>query len=249
MRRLVRFLMISFIQWRMQHQPSIKQIMTIMVERDATIQERNLAISEKRQLSLRVTWHSCNEIQLLQNEIVQSWNVTMPSLSVKCYEAFVGLFWEAKHQIGIRAYGYRELESIVVRLLLQLGVGRLRRADGVTTRYEFQLPCGRDDTITRVPGKFQDYETSEEEPVEQPRRHDLYGFVDHPQLQQGNPMNEFVPHRLPQPKGNMNGWLIEDEEEVERNEVDSDLESTVSSKPVWEKTTKDDHDRASRNCP
>ncbi|GKA50729.1 putative reverse transcriptase domain-containing protein, partial [Tanacetum coccineum] len=40
---------------------------------------------------------------------------------------------------------------------------------------------------------------------------------------QGNPMNEFAPHRLPQPKGNMNGWLIEDEEEVERNEVDSDL--------------------------
>ncbi|GJR49281.1 hypothetical protein Tco_1399802 [Tanacetum coccineum] len=81
--------------------------------------------------------------------------------------------------------------------------------------------------ITKVPGKFQDYETSEEEPVEQPRRHDLYGFVDHPQLQQGYPMNEFAPHRLPQPKGNMNGWLIEDEEEVERNEVDSDLESTA----------------------
>ncbi|GJR03430.1 zinc finger, CCHC-type containing protein [Tanacetum coccineum] len=52
--------------------------------------------------------------------------------------------------------------------------------------------------------------------------------------------------RLPQPKGNMNGWLIEYEEEVERNEVDSDLESTASSKPVWKKTTKADHDRASR---
>ncbi|GJT99840.1 hypothetical protein Tco_1110179 [Tanacetum coccineum] len=89
--------------------------------------------------------------------------------------------------------------------------------------------------ITKVPGKFQDYETSEEEPVEQPRRHDLYGFVDHPQLQQGYPMNEFAPHRLPQPKGNMNGWLIEDEEEVERNEVDSDLESTASSKHLCEK--------------
>ncbi|GJW00755.1 hypothetical protein Tco_1556006 [Tanacetum coccineum] len=107
----------------------------------------------------------------------------------------------------------------------------------------------KDGTITRVPGKFQGYETSEEEPEEQPRRHDLYGFVDHPQLQQGNLMNEFAPHRLPQPKGNMNGWLIEDEEEVERNEVDSDLESTASSKPVWEKTTEDDHDRASSNCP
>ncbi|GJR13564.1 ribonuclease H-like domain-containing protein [Tanacetum coccineum] len=59
-------------------------------------------------------------------------------------------------------------------------------------------------------------------------------------------MNEFAPHRLPQPNGNMNGWLIEYEEEVERNEVDSDLESTASSKLVWKKTTKADHDRASR---
>ncbi|GJW66547.1 reverse transcriptase domain-containing protein [Tanacetum coccineum] len=59
-------------------------------------------------------------------------------------------------------------------------------------------------------------------------------------------MNEFAPHRLPQPKGNMNGWLIEDEEEVKRNEVDSDLESTASSKPVWKKTTKADHDCASQ---
>ncbi|GKG25953.1 hypothetical protein Tco_0399099, partial [Tanacetum coccineum] len=40
------------------------------------------------------------------------------------------------------------------------------------------------------------------------------------------------------------GWLLEDEDEVEKNEVDSDLESTASSKPVWEKTTKADRDRA-----
>ncbi|GJV06724.1 putative nucleotidyltransferase, ribonuclease H [Tanacetum coccineum] len=74
----------------------------------------------------------------------------------------------------------------------------------------------------------------------------MYGFVDHPQHSQWKSLNEFALHRLPQPKGNMNGWLIEDEEEVERNEVDSDLESTASSKPVWKKTTKADHDRASR---
>ncbi|GKF89252.1 hypothetical protein Tco_0263215, partial [Tanacetum coccineum] len=85
-----------------------------------------------------------------------------------------------------------------------------------------------------VPRKFQGYETSEEDPVEQPRRHDLYGFVDHPQLQ----------HWLPQSKDNMNGWLLEDEDEV-----DSDFESTTSSKPVWEKTTEDDCDRASYHCP
>ncbi|ESR48370.1 hypothetical protein CICLE_v10001400mg [Citrus x clementina] len=35
-------------QWLMHHQPSMKQIMTIMAERDAALQERNLAISEKK---------------------------------------------------------------------------------------------------------------------------------------------------------------------------------------------------------
>ncbi|GJY75955.1 putative reverse transcriptase domain-containing protein [Tanacetum coccineum] len=125
----------------------------------------------------------------------------------------------------------------------------LKEVDGQTVEEIKTKIIAKDGTITRVPRKFQGYETSEEEPVEQPRRHNLYGFVDHPQLKQGNPMNEFAPHRLPQPKGNMNGWYIEDKEEVERNEVDSDLESTASSKPVWEKTTEDDHDRAFSNYP
>nr|GEW04459.1 putative reverse transcriptase domain-containing protein [Tanacetum cinerariifolium] len=52
----------------------------------------------------------------------------------------------------------------------------------------------------------------------------------------------------------MNGWLIEDEDEpleheASNKEVDSDLESTASSKPMMKKTTKSDPDRASRNCP
>ncbi|GKC67919.1 hypothetical protein Tco_1100517, partial [Tanacetum coccineum] len=82
----------------------------------------------------------------------------------------------------------------------------------------------------------------EEESVERPRERDLYEFVNHPQLQQRSHRNEFAPRWLPQTSGNRNGWLVEDEDEVERNEVDSDLESTASSKPVWEKTTKDDRD-------
>ncbi|GJS71774.1 hypothetical protein Tco_0704615 [Tanacetum coccineum] len=93
------------------------------------------------------------------------------------------------------------------------------------------------------------YETSDEETEEQPRRRDLYRFVDHPQIQQANLMNEFAPHQIPQPLGNMNGWLIESEEEAERDEVDSDLESTASSKPVGEKNDKDDHGYASHPCP
>ncbi|GKF13468.1 hypothetical protein Tco_0054930, partial [Tanacetum coccineum] len=82
----------------------------------------------------------------------------------------------------------------------------LKEVDGQTVEEIETKIIAKDGTITRVPGKFQGYETSEEEPVEQPRTHDL-------------------------------------------DEVDSDLESTASSKPVWEKTTEDDHDRASRNCP
>ncbi|GJY25634.1 hypothetical protein Tco_0400360 [Tanacetum coccineum] len=98
--------------------------------------------------------------------------------------------------------------------------------------------------------EFHEYHSSgEEEPTELPRALNKYGFVDLPELQ----MNEFAPHRLPQREGNMNGWLIEDEEEpleheVSDKRVDSDLESTASSKPMWKKTTKADPDPASRNC-
>ncbi|GKD87810.1 hypothetical protein Tco_1358964 [Tanacetum coccineum] len=65
-------------------------------------------------------------------------------------------------------------------------------------------------------------------------------------------MKEFTSHRLPQREGNMNSWLIEDgeeplEHEVSNKGVDSNLESTASSKPMWKKTTKVDPDRASRN--
>ncbi|GJZ41080.1 putative reverse transcriptase domain-containing protein [Tanacetum coccineum] len=90
----------------------------------------------------------------------------------------------------------------------------LKEVDGQTVEEIETKIIAKDGTITRVPRKFQGYETSEEEPVEQPRRHDLYGFVDHPQLQQGNPMNEFAPHRLPQPKGNMNDGDYEYEKKL-----------------------------------
>ncbi|GJV86651.1 hypothetical protein Tco_1530589 [Tanacetum coccineum] len=80
--------------------------------------------------------------------------------------------------------------------------------------------------------KFPGYRSSEEEEElsEQPKPIDLYGFVDHIKLQR----NEFAPHQLPQREGNMNGWLIEDEDEpieyeASDKEVESDLESTASS--------------------
>ncbi|GJT26595.1 hypothetical protein Tco_0906870 [Tanacetum coccineum] len=73
--------------------------------------------------------------------------------------------------------------------------------------------------------EFLKYHSSgEEEPIEQPIALNKYGFVDHPELE----MNEFAPHQLPQQEGNMNGWLIEDEDEPLEHEasekgVDSDL--------------------------
>ncbi|GJY82757.1 hypothetical protein Tco_0496133 [Tanacetum coccineum] len=111
----------------------------------------------------------------------------------------------------------------------------LKEVDGKTIQ-EFETKIiAKDGTITRVPGTFQGYETSEEESVERPGKRDLYEFVNHPQLQQRSHRNEFAPRRLSQSSGNMNGWLVEDEDEVERNEVDSTEFSTASAKLLWEK--------------
>ncbi|GJR03429.1 hypothetical protein Tco_0526413 [Tanacetum coccineum] len=59
--------------------------------------------------------------------------------------------------IGIQAYGYRELESIMIQLLsvaFATGCKRIKIASGVTARFEFLLPCGR------VESKRRDFEGS-----------------------------------------------------------------------------------------
>ncbi|GKB99236.1 hypothetical protein Tco_0985373 [Tanacetum coccineum] len=69
--------------------------------------------------------------------------------------------------------------------------------------------------------------------------------------------NEFAPHRLPQQEGNMNGYLIEDEDEslgyeASKKEVESSLESTARSKPKrkkLKKTAKAIPNRTFHNCP
>ncbi|GKD67634.1 hypothetical protein Tco_1321724 [Tanacetum coccineum] len=54
----------------------------------------------------------------------------------------------------------------------------LKEVDGkIIQEFETKI-ISKDGTITRVPGTFQGYETSEEESVERPRERDLYGFVD-----------------------------------------------------------------------
>ncbi|GKE11100.1 hypothetical protein Tco_1414651 [Tanacetum coccineum] len=97
--------------------------------------------------------------------------------------------------------------------------------------------------------KFPGYHSSEEEELtKQPRALNKYGFVDHPELQR----NEFAPHRLPQREGNMNGWLIEDEDEPLKHEaLELGFESTASSKPKCKKlkkTAKAIPDRTFRDC-
>ncbi|GKB39577.1 putative reverse transcriptase domain-containing protein [Tanacetum coccineum] len=66
----------------------------------------------------------------------------------------------------------------------------------------------------------------EDEPSEQPKPYDLYGFVDHPKLQR----NEFALYRLPQQEGNMNGWLIEDENEPLGYEASDKEETDIQEK-------------------
>ncbi|GJU21320.1 hypothetical protein Tco_1154662 [Tanacetum coccineum] len=70
--------------------------------------------------------------------------------------------------------------------------------------------------------EFPEYHSSgEEEPTEQPRALNKYGF------DKDEPL----------------------EHEASDKEVDSDLESTPSSKPKWKKIAKADPDRASHNRP
>ncbi|GKF14287.1 hypothetical protein Tco_0055749, partial [Tanacetum coccineum] len=89
--------------------------------------------------------------------------------------------------------------------------------------------------------KFPEYHSSEEEPTKQPRSLNKYRFVEHPQLQIGNKTDGFAPHLLPQQEGNMNGWLIDDDDELERNEVDVDEEE--EEEPMEEEEVKKDSEK------
>nr|GEV33705.1 putative reverse transcriptase domain-containing protein [Tanacetum cinerariifolium] len=103
------------------------------------------------------------------------------------------------------------------------------------------MMISKDGTISIFSGYYSSEE--EEEPTGQSKAFNKYGFFDHLELQR----NEFASHRLPQREGNMNGWLIEDEpleHEASNKEVDSDLESTASSKPIMKKIIKSDPDCA-----
>ncbi|GJV80696.1 hypothetical protein Tco_1516566 [Tanacetum coccineum] len=93
-----------------------------------------------------------------------------------------------------------------------------KQVKGKWTLVKEMLMISKDGEIS----EFHEYHSSgEEEPTEQPRALNKYGFDEDEPL----------------------------EHEASEKGVDSDLESTASSKPMLKKTTKADPDRASRNCP
>ncbi|GJR64078.1 putative reverse transcriptase domain-containing protein [Tanacetum coccineum] len=72
----------------------------------------------------------------------------------------------------------------------------------------------------------------EDNPEEQP---ELAPEPDH--------LNMFAPHQIPQPDGNMNGWILEDDEEEEEEEEDPEMEEEM------EEENNDDDDDAETPSP
>ncbi|GJU30207.1 retrotransposon protein, putative, ty1-copia subclass [Tanacetum coccineum] len=65
-------------------------------------------------------------------------------------------------------------------------------------------------TVTRFEGRFPHFIEEEEE--KKPKPYNLYGFVNLMKNEQVYAKNGLAPHRIPQPEGNHNGWLSEEEE-------------------------------------
>ncbi|GJT77050.1 hypothetical protein Tco_1043775 [Tanacetum coccineum] len=79
---------------------------------------------------------------------------------------------------------------------IAFATGLKRYTDPVLVREMMMI--SKDGEVSKFPGYHSSEEEEEpieegEESIEQPKPYDLYGFVDHPELQ----MNEFAPHRLP----------------------------------------------------
>ncbi|GJW88374.1 putative nucleotidyltransferase, ribonuclease H [Tanacetum coccineum] len=97
--------------------------------------------------------------------------------------------------------------------------------------------------------RFQEYHTSDEEEEEFSEHppYNKYGFVDHPQLQMEYQRNKFSPYPLPPQEGNINGWLIDDANNL-------DLDSTASNQPMSltmediDNGKKEEVDRIFRGC-
>ncbi|GJY66369.1 putative reverse transcriptase domain-containing protein [Tanacetum coccineum] len=120
--------------------------------------------------------------------------------------------YRRKCRIPIDLYPCKVEESMTMKKVgdQTIGVIRRRRID-------------KEGNVSR----FQEYHTSDEEEEELSEHppYNKYGFVDHPQLQMEDQRNKFAPYPLPLQEGNMNGWLIDDANDL-------DLESTTSNQPM-----------------
>ncbi|GKA01999.1 putative reverse transcriptase domain-containing protein [Tanacetum coccineum] len=92
-------------------------------------------------------------------------------------------------------------------------VGRRKRTNRKIRVPAFMRSCKIKEELTLV-------KTLEEE-EKKPKPYNLFGFVDLMENEQVYAKNGFAPHRIPQPEGNHNGWLSNEEE------ADSDSESTA----------------------
>ena len=100
----------------------------------------------------------------------------------------------------------------------------LENVDGKEVeRYETKV-ADKEGFTTKYPGKCPQF--LEDGGVVWARPRNLYAFVDRVEEEERNLRIGFASRPLPQHEGNQNGWISEEEE----YEVDSDLESTATSR-------------------
>ena len=111
--------------------------------------------------------------------------------------------------------------KIEERLTLELVVDKEREM------YETKITDKTGFTI-RYPGSCPEF--MEDRGVVWFKPRDLYAFVDMLEEEERNQRSGFASRPVPQPEGNRNGWIDEEKEQEEEGGVDSDLESTATSR-------------------
>ncbi|GJR23673.1 hypothetical protein Tco_0972200 [Tanacetum coccineum] len=90
---------------------------------------------------------------------------------------------------------------------------------GMILQLEFlsKIPCDlRLSCVANLPPRIISCGSSQQDPKEQPELAPELGHL-----------NEFALHQNPQPEGNMNGWILEDDEE-EKEEEDPEMEEEMT---------------------
>ncbi|GJZ96655.1 hypothetical protein Tco_0668989 [Tanacetum coccineum] len=136
--------------------------------------------------------------------------------------------WNIAFATGCRRVGRRKRTNRIIRVPAFMRSYRIEeeltlvKTLGKEVKEYVTKVIAKDGTVTRFEGRFPHFIEEEEENKLNP--YNLYGFVDLMENEQVYAKNGFAPHRIPQPEGNHNGWLSEEE-------ADSDSESTASNRP------------------